>query len=357
MKAFEAALSRGAGAAIIGEEALNSSVVADLAATLRSQPTWSDLPFFIMMAGDANTDKAKRLSHIEPLGNVTLLERPLRPVTFISGIRGALRARHHQYQIRDYMAMRQVDSLALQHSNEELIQANAELQQFVYSASHDLQEPLRMVSIYSELLEQNYSGRLDAEAERFLSYTREGSKRMEQLLKDLLLYSQSTAMRDPPQSPVDANAALDRAIANLRANIEQNEARIVRDRLPFLLVHEVHLHQLFQNLIGNAVKYRGEQPPRIEIRVKRQSDGWLFSVADNGIGIDGNYSELIFGIFKRLHRASEYSGTGIGLAICKKIVERYRGKIWVESQPGQGSTFFFTIPEKGVAAEIVTGSL
>ncbi|MDQ1469147.1 MAG: hypothetical protein QOJ99_627 [Bryobacterales bacterium] len=352
MKDLEAALSSGAGAAIIGEEALTASVVASLASTLRSQPPWSDLPLFIMMAGDADTGKTKRLAHLEPLGNVTLLERPLRPVTFISGIRGALRARNHQYQIRDYMAMRQVDSLALQHSNEELLQANAELQQFVYSASHDLQEPLRMVSIYSQLLEQKYSGQLDVEAERFISYTRDGARRMEQLLKDLLLYSQSTAVREPPEFPIDANLALDHAIANLRANIEQNEASIVRDRLPLLEVHEIHLHQLFQNLIGNAVKYRGERTPRIEIRVKRQKDCWLFSVADNGIGIDSNHSELIFGIFKRLHRACEYSGTGIGLAICKKIIERYRGKIWVESEPGQGAKFFFTIPDRRIAAEV-----
>jgi signal transduction histidine kinase len=354
MPSFEAAIAIGAGAAIVGEEALTPPVVAGLEATLQNQPEWSDLPIFVMMSGNPLLARQNqpRLRHPEPLGNVTLLERPLSPIPFISGIRGALRARQHQYQIRDHMAQRQIDSAALRQTNEELRQANSELQQFVYSASHDLQEPLRMVSIYSQLLGQEYAASLQGDAGQYLAYTIDGARRMEQLLKDLLLYSQSTAVREPPPSPVDTNRALDYALANLRANIDQSGAIVARDSLPALFVHELHLHQLFQNLIGNAVKYGGSNRPRIAVRATRQTDAWLFSVADNGIGIDPKHSDLIFGIFKRLHRTCEYSGTGIGLAICKKIVELYRGRIWVESEPGQGATFFFTVPDRQPALTI-----
>jgi PAS domain S-box-containing protein len=233
----------------------------------------------------------------------------------------------------------------IQRANEELRQANAELEQFAYSASHDLQEPLRMVAIYSQMLKKKYGGKLDANADQYIAYTVQGANRMEQLVNDLLLYSQSTAMAQLPHTAIDANDALHRAIDNLRTAIDATGAVINCDVLPEIKIREVHLQQLFQNLLGNALKYHGKATPFITVSVQRQPGAWLFSVADNGIGIDKRYAEQIFGIFKRLHGAGEYSGTGIGLAICRKIIDRYGGRIWVESELGKGATFFFSIPD------------
>ncbi len=530
-------VSGGADAAIIGDEALRTQTVESLSEILRKQPPWSDFPLLIMTSGGGETEASrKRLRLLEPLGNVTLLERPFRTVTLVSTVRAMLRARRHQYQIRDHLdqqttseehrrllldrehrARKTAELLnrigpllsaeldpqkltqkvtdlatqltgaevgaffhnlvneqgesytlytlsgvppeafsrfpmprntaifgptfrnegivrsdditkdprygnnapyhgmpeghlpvrsylaasvvprsgevlgglffghsspgvfsedqeaivkgiaaqaaialdnarlfaesrkaqeAIQRSNAELRQANLELEQFAYSASHDLQEPLRMVGIYTQMLKKKYEGRLDSNADEYIGYTIEGATRMEQLIRDLLLYTRSTALKQPPDTAVDANAALSRALANLRALIEESAAVIEHQALPQLHMHPVHLQQLFQNLIGNALKYRGDDPPRIAVQAEREPDAWRFSVADNGIGIDKPYAEHIFGIFKRLHHTGEYSGTGIGLAICKKIVESYAGRIWVQSELGRGATFFFSIPDK-----------
>ncbi len=527
----------GADAAIIGDEVLRAETVERLSDVLRNQPPWSDFPLLIMTSGGEETEGSRqRLRLLEPLGNVTLLERPFRTATLVSTVRAMLRARHHQYQIRDHLdelktaqeqrrilldreqrarktaellnrigpalsaeldpkkltqkvtdlatqltgaefgaffhnlvneqgesymlytlsgvpreafsrfpmprntaifaptfhnegivrsdditkdprygknapyngmpeghlpvrsylaasvvsrsgevlgglffghstpavfsedqeaivngiaaqaaialdnarlfaESRQVQE-ALQRSNQELRQANLELEQFAYSASHDLQEPLRMVGIYTQMLKKKYEGRLDANADEYIGYTVEGATRMEQLIRDLLLYTRSTALKQPPQATVDSTAALARALANLRALIEESGAVIDHNGLPPVHIHAVHLQQLFQNLIGNALKYRSDAPPRIAVQAQREPEAWLFSVADNGIGLDQQYAEHIFGIFKRLHHTGEYSGTGIGLAICKKIVESYGGRIWVDSEIGKGSTFFFSVPDK-----------
>ncbi len=341
---LETGILKGAGLAILGDEALPARAVESLAECVGNQPPWSDLPLLIMTSGGIETEASRdRLELLKPLGNVTLLERPLRRATLISAVRGALRARRRQYEIRDLLEQRQLDASALEQSNQQLHQANADLEQFAYSASHDLREPLRIISIYSQLLKKKYDGALGAEGAKYIHYTVDSANRMEQLLRDLLLFSQSAA-NDLPPPTVDANRALDRALANLRTAIEESAASIECDHLPELRVHEVHLEQLFQNLIGNSLKYRGESKPCIQIRVQPQRDFWVFSVADNGIGVDKQYADLIFGIFKRLHPAEDYPGTGIGLAICKKIVERYRGRIWVESELEQGATFFFSLP-------------
>lgn len=532
-----AAVAEGAGAAIIGDEALREETVESLSAILRNQPHWSDFPLLIMTSGGEETDGSRRgLRLLEPLGNVTLLERPFRIATLVSTVRAMLRARRHQYQIRDHLKDQKVaeeerriildreqrarktaellnrigpivsaeldpqkltqkvtdlatqltgaefgaffhnlvndegesymlytlsgvpreafsrfpmprntaifgptfhnrgmvrsdditkdprygknapyhgmpeghlpvrsylaasvvsrsgdvlgglffghslvgvfsedhESIvkgiaaqaaialdnarlfaesrqaqeAVQRSNYELRQANLELEQFAYSASHDLQEPLRMVGIYTQMLKKKYEGRLDAHADEYINYTIEGATRMEQLIRDLLLYTRSTALKERPEAAIDASAVLNRALGNLRAVIEESGTVIEQHALPPIQMHAVHLQQLFQNLIGNALKYRSEAPPRIAIQAERKPDAWLFSVADNGIGIDKPYAEHIFGIFKRLHHTGEYSGTGIGLAICKKIVESYGGRIWVDSELGKGATFFFSIPDK-----------
>jgi light-regulated signal transduction histidine kinase (bacteriophytochrome) len=231
---------------------------------------------------------------------------------------------------------------ALCRSNEELKRANEDLNQFAHSASHDLQEPLRTVSIYSQLLKRKLGDRLDRDTDEFIGYVVKGASRMEALVRDLLAYTHAATPTDEPAS-ADANTALEAALANLRAATDNSGARIIYDRLPRVRIREVHLTQVFQNLIGNAIKYRREEPIEVTVRAERQHKQWLFSVEDNGIGIEEKYQELIFGIFKRLHTADEYSGTGVGLAICQRIVERAGGRIWVKSQPGRGSTFFFTL--------------
>ncbi len=232
---------------------------------------------------------------------------------------------------------------ALAEANEDLTRANADLEQFAYSASHDLQEPLRSVIVYSELLSKRYSDLLEGQPLEFLGYLMDGAKRMEMLIRDLLAYTQVGHVEDP-EAPLDATLSLNAALSNLETAIVESQAEIIAGPMPALPVHSIHLQQLFQNLIGNAIKYRSPATPRIEVAAERQDDGWIFSVRDNGIGIAPQYQERIFGIFKRLHTGDEYSGTGIGLAICKRIEDRYDGRIWVESEPGKGSTFYFTLP-------------
>jgi light-regulated signal transduction histidine kinase (bacteriophytochrome) len=224
----------------------------------------------------------------------------------------------------------------------ELRLANADLEQFAYSASHDLQEPLRGVSIYSELLVARHSDQLDDEAREFLKYLRNGALRMEMLVRDLLAYTQVRQV-DAPVEKTDANAALKAVLSDLAPPIAQSGAQITSNMLPLLPVHGSHLEQLFRNLIGNALKYSGGERPIVHVEARQQNRCWLFSVKDNGIGIDFQYKEKIFGLFKRLHTSEEYPGTGIGLAICQRIVEQYHGRIWVESRPGEGSAFYFTL--------------
>ena len=242
------------------------------------------------------------------------------------------------------MTERQQQEEALRTVNAALTRSNADLQQFAYSASHDLQEPLRMVATYSEMLQRKFGGQLGPAGDEYIRYTIEGALRMEQLLHDLRAYTQASTMEQEPSEDIDAGRVLDKALLNLDTVIKDSGASITRSDLPFVRMHEFQVQQLFQNLIGNSIRYRTATPPRIHIAAQRQGKEWLFSVQDNGIGIDPQYKEQVFGLFKRLHSSAEYPGTGMGLAICQRIVERAGGRIWVESQPGEGSTFFFTIP-------------
>ncbi len=226
---------------------------------------------------------------------------------------------------------------------EELARSNAELEQFAYVASHDLQEPLRMVASYTQLLAQRYKGKLDADADEFIGFAVGGATRMQQLIQDLLSYSRVTSKGQSFQL-IDSKAACDNALKNLQRSINDSNAVVRVGPLPTVLADARQLTQLFQNLIGNAVKYRNERTPEIHVAAVPKVDQWVFSVRDNGIGIAPQHSERIFQMFQRLHTTNEYPGTGIGLAICRKIVERHGGNIWVEAQPGRGSTFVFTIP-------------
>jgi PAS domain S-box-containing protein len=226
----------------------------------------------------------------------------------------------------------------------DLRRANADLEQFAYSASHDLQEPLRTIKIYSELLADRLGIAVEGEAAEFLDFLQSAATRMELLVRDLLAYTQVAKLDAPPEE-TDADRILAETLANLAGAIAESGAAVTHGSLPVLRTHGTHLRQLFQNLIGNAIKYRSEdRTPAVHIGAERQDGYWVFTVRDNGIGIQPQFKEQIFGLFSRLHNADRYVGTGIGLAICQRIVDRYHGRIWVESEPGRGSEFRFTLP-------------
>lgn len=221
--------------------------------------------------------------------------------------------------------------------------SNKDLEQFAYIASHDLQEPLRMVSSFMRLLEANYRGKLDEKADMYIHYAVDGANRMSMLINDLLLYSRVTTTGRSFE-PVDTNAVFEAVLQNLKIAIEESGAQIACGPLPSVRADGSQLVQLFQNLVGNAIKFgkRGEAP-KVYVSAELRGDEWVFSVRDEGIGIDPKYRERVFVLFQRLH-GREYKGTGIGLAVCKRIVERHKGRIWVESEPGKGANFLFTVP-------------
>jgi light-regulated signal transduction histidine kinase (bacteriophytochrome) len=227
---------------------------------------------------------------------------------------------------------------------EELRRANEDLQQFAYSASHDLQEPIRNVAVYSEIVAKRYHHLLDADGRLYLGFLKEGGRRLATLVNDLLAYTRASRA-ELSEAVVDSSVALRDALTGLTEALRESHAIVTYDALPEVHMSEAHLQQVFQNLVGNALKYRNAAPPKIHISAVSRGGFWCFSVQDNGIGIEPQYKEKIFGVFKRLHHDQKFSGTGIGLAICQRVVERYGGRIWVESEPGNGATFFFTIPQ------------
>jgi light-regulated signal transduction histidine kinase (bacteriophytochrome) len=216
------------------------------------------------------------------------------------------------------------------------------LEQFAYAASHDLQEPLRTVSNFSQLLGRRYKGKLDAKADQFIGFIVDGTTRMQEMIDNLLIYSRVTT-RAKPFEPTDFKTVFDQALANVKMAVEESGALVIHDPLPTAMADASQMVQLFQNLFSNAIKFRKEKP-RITVSAVQKGNEWHFSVKDNGIGIAPEFMEYIFKMFQREHASAEYPGTGIGLAICKKIVERHGGRIWVESEQGKGSTFYFTIP-------------
>jgi signal transduction histidine kinase len=235
----------------------------------------------------------------------------------------------------------------VQERTAELARSNAELQQFAYVASHDLQEPLRMVSNFTQLLAERYDDKLDSDGREFIAYAVEGATRMQTLVQDLLALSR-VGTRGKDLELVRLAETVDRAVANLEFAIQENGALVSYDELPEVMADSLQMMQLFQNLIGNGIKFKGAEPPRVHISAARNGKEWTVSVRDNGIGFEPQYAERIFAVFQRLHSRDEYQGNGIGLAICRKIVERHQGRIWAESTPGSGTAFYFTMPADGV---------
>jgi light-regulated signal transduction histidine kinase (bacteriophytochrome) len=265
-----------------------------------------------------------------------------------------------EYVLKDHLARlpisvrRALDDVRLRHERaraqeqlankvEELARSNCDLEQFAYVASHDLQEPLRMVAAYTQLLSERYQGKLDSAADRYISYAVEGATRMQALLEDLLAFSRVGRNGATP-APTDVNAAINEVLKNLDLALKEHGVTVTCHPLPTILADRFQVVQLFQNLIGNAVKFRAKRNPCITISAEPKGREWLFSVFDNGIGIAEEHKDLVFKIFQRLHTRTEYPGNGVGLAICKKIVEHNGGRIWVESELGHGSNFRFTFP-------------
>jgi signal transduction histidine kinase len=251
-----------------------------------------------------------------------------------------------EFRIQARTADLEAEMREKEHYAKELRRANEDLKQFAFAASHDLQEPLRMITAFSQLLVRGYPGPLEGQVVVCLDFITKGAKQMQDLLTDLLSYAEAGVDRGKADEAVDLNTILEMVKQNLKVAIEESSAEVTSQRLPEIEGQQAHFVQLFQNLIGNAIKYRGEQSPRIHISVEQRDNGWRFAVADNGMGIAPEYHSHIFGVFKRLH-GQAISGTGMGLAICQRVVERHNGRIWVESQLGEGAKFYFTVRGNG----------
>lgn len=336
---------------------------------LKSDDRTREIPVIFISAKDEVLDKVKAFS----VGGVDYITKPFHFEEVLARIENHLALRNLQTQLQDQNTLLQAEissrqaaekalqeqnvilqkeigdrrraEAALQKSNQELARSNAELEQFAYVASHDLQAPLATTASYAQLLEQRYYNKLDAQANKYIRNIVNGCVRMQTLIDDLLEYSRVSRSKKPFE-PTDCNSVIAEVCTNLQLAISKNQAAVIYSNLPVVMADSSQLVQLFQNLIDNAIKYRQEAQPEIYISASLQEDSWLFSVKDNGIGIDFKHSERIFQIFQRLHTRKEYSGTGIGLAICQKIVERHGGRIWVKSEPEQGSTFYFTLSSK-----------
>jgi len=309
---------------------------------LKANPDTRDIPVIFMTA---LTDTADKLTGFE-VGAVDYVTKPLNGAEVLARIGTHLQLATLRQQLELQNTQLRQEIAARKEVQATLLRSNTELEQLAYVASHDMQEPLRMVASYLQLVAQRYQGKLDPEADEFIAFAVDGAKRMQALINDLLAYSR-VGTKARPFAPTDCATLVDLAVADLRIAIEESGARVTRGPLPMVMADGMQMNHLFQNLIANAIKFHGKEPPQVRIEAEATDTGWCFSVRDNGIGIAPEYFERIFVLFQRLHGRREYPGTGIGLALCKKIVERHAGRIWVESTPSAGSVFKFTIPRRG----------
>jgi signal transduction histidine kinase len=337
-------MRQGAGVALFADEALTRAAFRTLSEQLTGQPPWSDFPLLVMTTGGAATEATHaRVRLLSSLGNLTLLERPLRPTTLASAVKAALRARRHQYQLRRLLAEVAQSNEKLTSANLDLMRVNRELEEFAYVASHDLQEPMRMINIYTQLVLKRAHGENDPQLSEYAGFVRDGVVRMEDLIRDLLTFSRIVHTERDNNDVADLSASLQQALAVLQNRVEENGAVIVAQPLPPVRGDTRQLALVFQNLISNSIKYRNPlEPPQIAVCAERANSEWIISVRDNGIGFDQQYAERIFGLFKRLHK-DEYPGTGLGLSICQRIIERYGGRMWAIGKTGHGATFYFAL--------------
>ncbi|HUG21409.1 ATP-binding protein [Piscinibacter sp.] len=306
---------------------------------LKANPVTRDIPVIFMTA---LTDTGDKLTGFA-VGAVDYVTKPLNGAEVLARIDTHLTLYGLRQQLAAQNAQLQEEIAAREHTQAALQRSNTELEQLAYVASHDMQEPLRMVASYLQLVAQRYKGQLDADADEFIGYAVDGAKRMQALINDLLAYSR-VGTKARPFEQTDCSKVMDTALANLRIAIQESGARITRGPLPVVKGDPLQLLQLFQNLIGNALKFKRVDPIEVHVAAEPADGEWRFTVRDNGIGIAAEYHERIFVLFQRLHGRGDYPGTGIGLAICKKIVERHGGRIGVQSQLGAGAAFSFTIP-------------
>jgi signal transduction histidine kinase len=305
---------------------------------LKANPRTREIPVIFMTALADTGDKLTGFS----VGAVDYVTKPLNGAEVLARIDTHLTLYALRQQLAAQNAQLQAEIAAREEIQAALQRSNTELEQLAYVASHDMQEPLRMVASYLQLVAQRYHGKLDADADEFIGYAVDGAKRMQALINDLLAYSR-LGTKARPFGPTDCNEVLATALSHLRVAIADSGAAVTHDPLPTVPADPSQLLQLFQNLLANAIKFRGDEPPRVHVSAEPLDAGWRFAVSDNGIGIAPEYFERIFVLFQRLHGRGSYAGTGIGLAICKKVVERHGGHIELESQPGKGSTFRFTL--------------
>jgi signal transduction histidine kinase len=340
-----AGIRAGCGAVMMAEEALRQHPIEAVEGVLREQSAWSDLPIILLtLGGGTSIESAVTGRAMERLGNVLLLERPTRVGTMLSLVRTALRARQRQYEIRRHVAELEAAEQSLARRSEELARSNAELQDFAYIASHDLKEPLRGISSYVQFLMEDEGERLSAGGVERLRTLSRLSRRMYTLLDCLLEYSRA-GRTELALSAQDVRAIVDEVVETMRPWLEEQQGRVeVRGPLPVLLCDRVRTGQVFTNLIANAIKYNDRGPRLVEVGCEVGEGKPVLYVRDNGIGIPQRFHETVFKMFRRLHQREEYGGgTGAGLALVKRIVERHGGRIWLESEPGQGSTFYFTL--------------
>jgi len=300
---------------------------------IKTDPTTASI--IVVQMSAAFVEKSDRVRGLEG-GADGYLTEPLESEELLATIKAFIRLRQTEERLQKANRVLERQAVELRRSNEEL-------QQFAHVASHDLQEPLRMVTNYVQLLAKRHRGKFDAEADEFIGYAVEGVTRMQELIAALLEYSR-VQMREQAFALIDCEEVLAHVLLLLRTKIEETKAVVTHDSLPSVLADATQLGRVFQNLLSNAFKFHGLQPPQVHLSAKLVGQEWVFAVKDAGIGIEPRFGERIFVIFQRLHTRSEFPGTGIGLALCRRIIERHGGRIWVESEPGQGSTFYFTLP-------------
>jgi len=320
----------------------------ELAEAIRSQKQTEKVPITFMSAV-YSTDYYVFKGYQS--GAVDFIVNPVDPQVIVNKVKVFVDLDQQKRELAASLKKQQSLNDRLAETVAELKRSNKELEQFAYVASHDLQEPLRMVISYVNLLERRYKGKLDADADDFIGFATDGALRMHTLINDLLEFSR-VGTKVKPFKVLETKDILTQVLSDLRLVVRESGAEVTRDTLPRVMADSSQLKQLFQNLISNAIKFRGEAPPRIHITAEEKNGECVFSVRDNGIGIAAEYHDRIFVIFQRLHGRTDYSGNGIGLAVCKKIVERHGGRIWMESREGVGTTFYFTIP---VSEEIRAG--